>query len=152
MHSNIIIISIIPQFITMMLDVQYIQKTKVYRIKNRKTNKYLTSGPELTTESGSTGKIQQFWLLDEVKPTSYEIVCLKTGQVLSRKDSLILEKGNWSGCQFWKLERAELDHCKNYFWLIAKDDESLTLFGSSANNKVSMKNFDRTLFVSNWEL
>lgn len=71
---------------------------------------------------------------------------------MSRKDGLTIEKGNWSTGQFWKVKRAEIDGHRNYFWIVANDDESMYLFGSSASNKVSMKNFDNTLFVSNWEI
>jgi hypothetical protein len=50
------------------------------------------------------------------------------------------------------MSRAEIDGKTNYFWILANDDQNMYLFGSSASNKVSMKNFDNTLFVSNWEI
>ena len=48
----------------MISDVQYMQKSVVYRIKNRKTGTYLTSGSEVTTSPLSKGKIAQLWLFD----------------------------------------------------------------------------------------
>ena len=60
-------------------EVQYMKKGQVYRIKNRKSDKYLTSGLEINATPYTQGKISQLWLLDEVKPTLYEIVSLQSG-------------------------------------------------------------------------
>lgn len=89
--------------------VQYISKATVYRIRNRKTNGYLTSGTEILTAPLHQEKVSQLWLFEEIKPTVYEIVSMQSGQVLARKESLTIEKGNWSAYQFWKLERAEMN-------------------------------------------
>lgn len=151
-NHHIIITETIDRCLEGMLAVQYMHKGTVYRIRNRKTNQYLTSGPEVGMSPLQNDKIAQLWLFDEVKPTLYEIVSMQSGQVLSRRDQLTIEKGNWSGCQFWKLERAEMNHHENYFWVVSSEDEGQFLFASSLSPKVTMRNFDNTLFVSNWEM
>ena len=90
----------------MIAEIQYMQKSKVYRLCNRKTNFYVTEGNEVSMSALSKNKISQMWLLDEVKPTIYEIVSLQSGMVLARGDTLKIEKGDWSANQFWKLNRA----------------------------------------------
>ena len=92
----------------MIAEIQYMQKSKVYRIKNRKTNFYLTSGEEVTLTELNKNKISQLWLFDEVKPTAYEIVSLQSGTVLTRGEKITIQKGDWSSNQFWKLHRAEI--------------------------------------------
>ena len=69
----------------MIAEIQYMEKRKVYRIRNRKTNFYLTSGSEEVCMSDlGRDKISQLWLFDEIKPTIYEIVSLKSGTVLTK--------------------------------------------------------------------
>lgn len=72
--------------------------------------------------------------------------------MLSRREQLVIEKGNWSACQFWKFQRAEIRGRENYYWIMAHDDEKSKLFATSTSNKVAMKIMDQTLFVSNWEI
>ena len=38
----------------------------------------------------------------------------------------------------------------SYFWVQGSDNENTYLFGSGGSDKVHMKNYDKTLFVSNW--
>lgn len=97
------------------------------------------------------GKITQYWLTDEIKPTQYEIVSLQSGEVLTRNQKLAIEKGRWYANQFWNLCRAEINKQGNYFWVIASDNDQKYLFGSAVNDKVTVKSMDKTLFVSNWK-
>ncbi len=41
---------------------------------------------------------------------------------------------------------------ENYFWIISNEDQNQYLFASSSSAKVGLKNFDNTLFVSNWQM
>lgn len=83
--------------------IQYIKKGQVYRIRNRRTSSYLTSGLEVNCSGLVLGKISQLWLLDEIKPTLYEIVSLQSGEVVTRNVFLNLEKGKWKDSQFWHI-------------------------------------------------
>ena len=38
----------------------------------------------------------------------------------------------------------------SYFWINSSENENMFLFGSGGSDKVHMKNYDKTLFVSNW--
>ena len=71
---------------------------------------------------------------------------------MTRNQVLNLEKGKWGNNQFWLLKRAELTKNVSYFWITASDVENMYLFGSGGSHKVHMKNYDRTLFASNWQI
>ena len=66
--------------------IQYFKKGTVYRIRNRKTQKYLTlcSKLELKTDEFEESS-DQLWIINEVKHGEHEVVQIKTGTVLTKK-------------------------------------------------------------------
>lgn len=70
----------------MIWESKKIGKDGIYRIRNRKSNLYLTSGAHLSMEPKGENRPSQLWLIDEVKPEAFFIVSLKLGTALTRAD------------------------------------------------------------------
>lgn len=89
------------------------------RIRNRKTQRFLSAK---LREVDSTGVVdpEQCWILQEVADNRYEIVEMRTGEVLAwppGRTSLRLERSRGSLSTLWSIEHAESVEGAAYFWI-----------------------------------
>jgi len=92
----------------MLEQIQYFQKGTIYKIRNKKTRKYLSFDYQIGTNKEEEQSC--LWLLSENKNGEYEIMHFKNGEALTwiegKEELLKLERARKRDNQIWLIETA----------------------------------------------